>query len=257
MGPDHFSASQINTYLMCPRKYRYRYIDKRVPEHRAAAMAFGSAVHTAIEWWGSKRIEGQENNDEDALRIFRADWSSQVAPGDLTFEGKQNAESLMALGEHLVQLFIEHFANRTFLKTEERFLIPLVDEETGKELPIPLLGFIDFVEQEDLIGEIKTVAKKTDPNGYVWTVQLAAYAYAYRRLTGIAPRILVVELLKTKVPRLEEFELTRTRAEQQWFVQLAFEVYQGIQSGVFFPNPSWVCIRCEFKTACRDRDGTP
>lgn len=253
MGTDHFSASQINTYLMCPRKYRYRYIDKREPERRAAAMAFGSAVHTAIEWWGSKRIEGQVPDNEDTLRIFRADWSSQVAPGDLTFEGKQTAESLMTLGEQLVQLFIEHFVERPFLKTEERFKIPLVNEETGEELPIPLLGFMDFVEQEDLIGEIKTVAKKTDPNGYIWTVQLAAYAYSYRRLTGIEPRIIVVELLKTKTPRLEEFELTRSRAEQQWFVQLAFEVFRGIQRGVFFPNPSWVCLRCEFKAACHAR----
>lgn len=257
MGPDVFSASQINTYLMCPRKYRYQYIDKRTPELRSAAMAFGSAVHTAIEWWGRERLGGQTPQEEDALRIFRADWNAQTAPGNLTFEGKQDVVSFHDLGETLVRLFIERFASRPFLKVEERFEIPLIDEETGEELPIPFIGYLDFVEEDDLVGEIKTVAKKTDPGSLVWTVQLSAYTYAYQLVAGIAPRLLVVELLKTKDPRIEEFEVTRSRAEQQWFVQLAFEVYRAIQSGVFFPNPSWVCFRCEFKAACHARNGSP
>ena len=44
--PDRISVSQVTSYLLCPRKYRFRYIDKLEPEHRSANMAYGSAVHT-------------------------------------------------------------------------------------------------------------------------------------------------------------------------------------------------------------------
>ena len=89
---EKLSSSQITTYLMCPRKYRYRYSDKLEPESRSANMAFGSAVHAAIAWWWQERIDGRSPKDEDAMRVFRADWLPQVATGDLDY-GKKEPES--------------------------------------------------------------------------------------------------------------------------------------------------------------------
>ena len=43
------SVSQVNAYLACPLKYRFQYVDKIPRPWRAAAMAFGSSVHAAVE----------------------------------------------------------------------------------------------------------------------------------------------------------------------------------------------------------------
>ncbi len=251
MGPEYLSVSQLNTFLICPRKYRFRYIDHIEPERKAAAMAFGSAVHTTIEWWSRRRLEGSHPSLDRTLCIFRADWTAQTAPGGLTFDGKQTPESLQELGETLVGLFVTKFAHRTFSVVEERFEVPIIDHDTGEELAVPLVGYIDFIEDDGVVGEIKTAAKKVDPNGYQWLVQLSGYSYAWRQISGTEPRISVVELLKTKKPALEEFEISKSQREEGWFVKLAFEVYQAICNRSFFPVPSWACPKCEFKDACK------
>ena len=45
---DHLSYSSIGTYQMCPRSWRFHYLDK-VPAPASGAMVFGNAVHGAIE----------------------------------------------------------------------------------------------------------------------------------------------------------------------------------------------------------------
>ena len=44
----HCSVSSIKSYLMCPDKYRHRYIEKTEPSHRNIALVLGRALHDAI-----------------------------------------------------------------------------------------------------------------------------------------------------------------------------------------------------------------
>ena len=48
MGLDHLSYSSISTWLMCPRSWKYRYLD-RVPVPTSPALMFGSAFHNTVE----------------------------------------------------------------------------------------------------------------------------------------------------------------------------------------------------------------
>ena len=43
--PDHVSYSQLNTFLMCPLRYRFQYVEEIPPAFKSAALAFGSAIH--------------------------------------------------------------------------------------------------------------------------------------------------------------------------------------------------------------------
>ena len=58
--PPYLSVSQITCYLQCPRKYKFRYIERREPERRAVELAFGSAVHASVAWWATERVAGRE-----------------------------------------------------------------------------------------------------------------------------------------------------------------------------------------------------
>jgi len=42
------SYSQISTYLNCPLRYRFQYVENRPQERISIALPFGSAIHMAI-----------------------------------------------------------------------------------------------------------------------------------------------------------------------------------------------------------------
>ncbi|MBI4438198.1 PD-(D/E)XK nuclease family protein [Candidatus Uhrbacteria bacterium] len=246
--PPYLSVSQVTSWLRCPRAYRYRYLVKREPESRSGNLAFGSAVHSAIEWWQGERIAGREPDVDRALRIFRADWTAQTADSLLDLEDRSPGE-LQAVGEALVRLFVERFTGETPPgAVEHRFEVVLRDPATGAPLPVPLVGYLDALS-DGLAWELKTAARKTAISEYA--LQLAAYSYAVRETTGVRPRLRVVELIKTKVPKIEVEETMLTDREEAWFVEVAVEVYDAITRGAFPPNPSWMCPRCEYRGACR------
>ena len=244
----HISVSQVTSYLLCPRKYRYRYIDKLEPEHRSANMAYGSAVHSAIAWWQEQRIESREVTIEDACRVLRADWTAQVAVGDLDF-GDKCPKEMQELGETLVRLFVERFPDEVADEVDYPVELELSDPKTGEVLPIPLVGYFDYVVGA-VVGEIKTTARKASPRSQ-WSMQLACYSWAERMATGRRPTMRVVQLVKTKKPQIVVDEFQMSEREEDWFREVACEVYRSVQAEAFFPNPGWVCPGCEYRRSCR------
>ncbi len=56
------SKSKINTFIECPRKFKYRYIDE-ITEEPNEYMAFGTAVHEIAEEIATELMEGNEIDD--------------------------------------------------------------------------------------------------------------------------------------------------------------------------------------------------
>ena len=71
------SVSQVNAYLACPLKYRFQYVDKIPRPWRVAAMAFGSSVHAAVEWFHKERLADRRPDLVEVLKVFDADWYAQ------------------------------------------------------------------------------------------------------------------------------------------------------------------------------------
>ena len=70
---------QVELKTICAKALENaRGVTKLPPEHSSANMAFGSAVHAAIAWWWEERQREKQPSEEDVLRVFRADWDSQV-----------------------------------------------------------------------------------------------------------------------------------------------------------------------------------
>lgn len=245
--PDSLSVSQISCYLGCPRKYRFRYLERWPPERRSADMALGSAVHSAIAWWEEERIAGKLRTREEVMRTLRADWSAEVSTGLLDVQGDALGQ-LRVLGEQLVGVYLDRFQGELPAAVEQRFEVPICDPRSGRELPIPLVGYFDQVRRGG-VGEIKTTSRKSSPS--TWMLQLSAYSYATRVLTGERPLMRVIQLIKGKVPQVEVEELTVAAVQEAWFCEVASEVYEAIAAGAFFPSPSWMCGRCEYRGACR------
>ncbi len=245
--PPYLSVSQITTYLQCPRKYRFRYVERREPESRAVELAFGSAVHASIAWWVSERAAGREPTVDALARIVRVDWSSEVNAGDLVFD-KQSAEDLGAKAEVLVRLFVERFRSETLLGAEVGFDVELWDPIAHRPLAVPLKGFLD-IETPDGFIELKTCARKS--SWLNWSLQLGAYSYALRERMGRRPTVRVVELLRKASPAMSIEDAPVADRDEAWFLEVAAEVFASLRRGAFHPTPSFLCGRCEYRRACR------
>ena len=101
-----FSLSQIQAYLFCPLKYRFQYLDKLPRPWRPSALAFGSSVHSALEWFHKQRLLGKSPKLAEVVEIFEADWYAQnLEP--VVFSEKESQDSLVEKGREMLRLYVE------------------------------------------------------------------------------------------------------------------------------------------------------
>lgn len=244
------SASRIQTYLACPLRYRFRYVDKIPAPWRPAALAFGSSIHAAAEWFHRERFEGRQPTADQVLEIFRADWFAQnLEP--LVFGDRDSRESLDEKGRAMLALYVEKANGAAPRFIEERFETDLADPETGEALDLKLLGVIDLVDHEGTLVELKTGARRYSRGDVDRHLQLSLYALATFLITGRIPDLRIDLLLKTKEPKLERYRTSRTLEDLGWTARLVRGVGQAIESDHFYPSPSWQCTECEYFGNCQ------
>lgn len=244
------SISRISTYLGCPLKYRFQYVDELPRPWRAAAMAFGTSVHAAIEWFHRERMEGKTPTIEQAIEMFGADWFAQnVEP--LVFPDKEDAESLRAKGEALLAQYLTVMAESKATAVEAPFELDLVDPETGEDLGVRFRGIIDLVEEGDILVDVKTAGRMPENGGLERHLQLSTYALVFFLLHGVIPKLRLDILLKLKAPRIEQLTTERSLPDLAWTARLIERATRAIEQGHFFPNPSWRCTECEYYANCQ------
>ncbi len=249
--PDHLSVSQINQYLMCPLKYRFHYLDRLPKPFKAAELAFGSAIHAAIEWYHKHRlINGAGPGWADVARIFEADLKAQALDA-IRYKKGENLDSLIEKGKSVLACYLKEYREVGVQAVEMPFRVPLVDLDTGEALPLPLDGYIDLVEAEDTVVELKTAAKVFSPIEVVQHLQLSAYAYAFGWLYKRTPSLRIDILTKTKEPALHSFSVGRDEKSLVRFFHIAKSVLSAIEQGHFYPNEGWQCQGCEYFEPCQ------
>ncbi len=249
--PDHLSVSQINLYLQCSLKYRFQYIDRLPKPFKAAGLAFGSAVHSAISWLHREKATGTAVTLARLYAIFEADWFSHTAEAEVRFKNGDDAGKLIMQGREILGLYfqspVEHVE-----ATDVAFTVPLVHPENGHGLPVPLEGFMDLVEVGGGLVEFKTSAQSMSQKDVDEHLQLSAYGYAYERLHQRPPKSFrIIDFVKTKSPKMITLETRREKSDYTRFYSIASQVCQAIQGGIFFPKAGYLCADCEYEMPCR------
>jgi len=248
------SVSRVQAYLGCPLKYRLQYVDRIPPPWRAAALAFGSSVHAAVEWFHRERLAGRTPDPEAVVKIFDADWfAANLEP--IVFSEKDSKESLREKGREMTRLYVAESNGKPPKFVEQRFEIELADPVTDEILDTKLRGMIDLIEEDDVLVELKTAARTLENGGLDRHLQLSTYALVHLLAYGRIPTLRLDMLLKTKTPRLERHSTTRTIGDLSWTARLIDGVGQAINRGCFFPNPSWRCGECEYFAHCQQWRG--
>ena len=74
---DHFSYSQLSTFLACPLQYRFRYVELIPPAFTTSALVFGSSIHEAVAAFHQQHLIGDTLRPDQMLDVYRASWASR------------------------------------------------------------------------------------------------------------------------------------------------------------------------------------
>jgi RecB family exonuclease len=155
----HFSASSLNTYAECPRKWYYRYVCAAVEDVPSSASTYGTAFHAALEDFHGEFPEPNAR-DEVAMRA--------KINGYINWAFERFHEQFGSALEFELQ-------KRRALRTAGRYIDWLIAEAArapftviGREIPVSLelggfdfVGFIDRLDRDERTGAVSIFDYKT------------------------------------------------------------------------------------------------
>jgi RecB family exonuclease len=273
----HFSASALNAYAECARKWYYRYVCAAVEDRPSSASTYGTAFHAALEDFHaefprpSAAPEGQmrdrlERYVTSAFQRFRDEFATEV-----------EAE----------------LQERRARRTARRYLDWLLSEARrspftviGRELPANLeldgfdfVGFIDRLDRDDATGAVSVFDYKTGSIAasadeyrekvrafrefqlpfYYWArtaagdrVTRLALIPLKDALTDVRPVTLEVVLVDAQAASgtITVRELERARARM---IEICGELTSGTISHFPVTKDPSACMYCAYAIACADR----
>jgi hypothetical protein len=129
-----------------------------------------------VEWFHLERLAGRIPELPRVLAMFDADWyAANVDP--LVFARDESQVSLAAKGRELVTLYVKQTNGLLPAGIEEPFEIDLIDPETGEDLELRLRGYIDLVEGDGTVVDLKTAARSIAPGDLERHLQLSSFAW--------------------------------------------------------------------------------
>ena len=83
----HWSYSALNTYLHCPMKYKFRYVEHAPEERSGGCFAFRRAFHAVLS---ARAIQGAKFSLDDAKENFFAFFKAETEAVGLILAYKMN-----------------------------------------------------------------------------------------------------------------------------------------------------------------------
>jgi len=234
------SPSQVNMFLGCSAKWWFRH-GAGLPDPKGGALVRGSVVHKLAEYWFRQRLGGVTVEVDDLAAIYETIWEKQAEGAQFTKD--EPADVVKKQAATLAKKYIEEAA-------PEIDVVALERKVSGEIAGVPVIGWIDMLDAEGRIIDLKTA--KVKPSGIEpgYAFQLATYRQLEPQSNGKARLDTVVA---TKTPQLVTIEYEVSVKDQLLTQSLYPLVREGMREGLYFPNRgSNLCSRkyCNFADAC-------
>ena len=238
-----FSPSQLGTFVQCPRKYSFQYVE-RVPVERKPSphLVFGNAIHAALD--AVYAIAPEQRTVEAAQAAMRKAWKE-----DSERQGAfKSVEDERAWGEKGLALLARIGETDDFKRAVPRSL------EDWADVMIPgerqLFGKVDRVDDRSegdgvIVIDYKTGKCRIAEDGLGDELQAQVYALAVQASLKTAVREVRFIFLEAETERIwEPTELDQIEAE---LVRLVDQIDATTD---FEPQTSGLCKWCDYLDLC-------
>lgn len=253
------SPSRINTFIGCPMKYRFNYVES-VPTLPSEAMVRGSFVHRVLE------LLLRRTSADRTLEAARTDFDTARA------EFKERDDfRLLALDAVDEESFWESSREcvRAYYRIERPHQANIVDLEKWVSAPLgefEVAGFIDRLERDDaglIVSDYKTGSPKPHRFSTDYLRQLTYYALMCEAQLDETPHSVRIYYLgggKDEFPRDARIvSQAVTSATLDDVRDTARRVFGAIESskttGEFATNVTKLCEWCDFQAWCPAHGG--
>lgn len=240
----HLSVTQLKTYVHCPLQYFLRYVcHLKVPP--GSEVTLGRAVHGAIgDNYRQKVASTRDLPFGDITDIFSTRWEAEAK--ETAFDKDENPGEIKDQGVQLLKSYFDEVAPHVQpLEVEREFLVNI------RTTKLPLKGYIDLIDNQGNIIDHKTTKRSYPQDTAEKDLQLTAYAMAYRAMHGRQENGVRLDVMvRNKQPKIQQLYGKRSEAQIGRFIRLAEQLENGINSGVFYPNESYLCSGCGYEGMC-------
>ena len=222
--PEVLSPTQVRCFMDCQLRWWFKY-GLKIPDSQNGRLALGKAIHSALTQNFAQKIETHEDLPSTGVRaLFNEAWSLECEQTE--FSDDEDADELAACGASLVMKYADEVAPAIEpAATEIR-----VNGEIGG---VATQGWIDLIDIEGRIVEIKTAARKPSAIAFDQRFQLATYAQLTPGANGDAR---VDTLVKTKSPAIVSRSFMCTDAEILATRKIYGLALQAMRKQVYMPN---------------------
>jgi putative RecB family exonuclease len=230
------SYSSINTYELCPAKYRYQYAD-RLPVAPSPALSFGDSLHRALHRFHDRPVPVPPPLDE-LQEILTDVW---VTDG---YRSEEEEGLYLAHGRQVLTEY--HRENAPAYRIPAALEYHFSIEVEG----VQIQGTIDRLDRIPG-GGYEIIDYKTNrrlpPQAQVdRDLQLSMYHLAAREVWGIEPERLTLYYL---LPG-QRMSTVRTRRDADELRRRIAVVAERIEAGKFEPKQNPLCDWCDYQRRC-------
>lgn len=246
-----YSHSKISTFEQCPLKFKFRYIDKIVPEIEKTIEAhLGSAVHAALEWLYKKVLEQKIPTMDELIIQYQDSWKKDFSENIYIKKQEFTEKDYFNKGlQFIIDYYIKNhpFQDNT-LEIEKKISLIIHPEKNHK-----LIGFIDRLvfnkeTNEYEIHDYKTADSMPSREKVESDRQLAIYSMAVKELFGKEKEVC---LIWHYLAHNKKICLKKTQEQLQETKKQILDLIEKIESEKQFPAcVSKLCDWCEYQTIC-------
>ncbi|MCC6575119.1 MAG: PD-(D/E)XK nuclease family protein [Planctomycetes bacterium] len=248
------SYSRMSTWLRCPRKFKFRYVDLVEDERTAVALIFGTSIHEACEVFFRSLPSGNAASLDEMLRVFTRALTDNATLADEqgcpVDWGDGSLKDSLAKGEAMLAVFHQQVdRNIKVVGTEVEFEVELAPG-------VFTTGVIDLILDDGgghyRVVDLKTAATTFAEDRILHDMQPTVYIAAAERIFQ-APGQINFEfwlLMKTKTPALKILPLARDARDRAELIQSINEVGEACIRGVYPRIRGHHCFGCEYADRC-------
>jgi len=246
-----YSHSKLSSFEQCPRKFKFRYIEKIIPEvEKTIESHLGSAVHETLEWLYTKVKEKIIPTLDEIIVKYNQIWEKEFSKEIRIIKPRLTYKDYFNKGvEFLITYYIQNqpFDDNT-IEVEKKIVL-----ELGENKEYKIQGFIDRLvynlkTKEYEIHDYKTANSLPSKEKIEQDRQLALYSIAIKDIYKTKKR---VRLVWHFLAHNKKIELKKTDQELEQLKKDIIKLIKKIQNTTHFPaEKSILCDWCEYKSMC-------